>query len=174
MYGIFVALGLGFSLHALEVNNNECLFNMDVVSHVIGGMRIDLESYEQDFSDRDCIVEISIILVEMYEKIVSATVTYFLMMHNPMLQQNLHDEVAKIIARDMIKIFAILGKEFIFFIFNKKMTVQEKLARCCAIGAVIIVLKIGIDQFPLKKDVIKEIIIDDKSAYLSDKYNLYR
>ena len=170
----------GWNVPMQASQDNRCLSYLQTTQNAINNLRIDLEGYEygQDIPDRDFIVEITVILIEMYEKIVSATVVYILMMHNPMLQQNLRDEVARIIARDMVKIFAILSRELTCFIFSQKMNVQEKIARCCVIAAIIVIIKLGIDQisFENKQNNITNnyVFSKEESGYLSDKFGAYR
>ena len=122
---------------AQELQDKRYLSDFYTASKIIDNLRIEMQDYqvkEEICADRDWIVEITVILIEMYEKIVAATATYFLMMHNPYLQQNLQDEVARIITRDLVKIFAILGKELTYFIFNHEMTPMLCCDRCDCFG----------------------------------------
>lgn len=144
---------------------------------VIQRIRIDLDSYQAE-EEHNFIVDITVVFIEMYEKIVGVTVTYCLMMHNPVLQQNLHDEVAKIIAQDMIKVFAILAKQLVYFVLNAKMSLQEKIFYCGLIASIIILIKLGIDQIPQS---IKPKNRDEnnnynlqESGYVTGKFDYYK
>jgi hypothetical protein len=131
----------------LSCDQNNILQEIYAAENVIKKIGIDLNDYQEQ-QDHSFIVDITVIFIEMYEKIVGVTVTYCLMMHNPVLQQNLHDEVGRIIAQDMIKVFAILAKQCVYFILNKKMSLQEKIWHCGLVVSIIILIKLGIDQIP--------------------------
>jgi hypothetical protein len=136
---------------------------------------------EEQIAQQDFILDIMVVLVGTYEKIVGATVTYYLMMNMPT-----HDTVAIIIAEDIIKIINILGKRLIYFIFNRQMTWQEKVWYCAWVISVIAIIKISIDQIPQSvkpqqsaydlpvQDVDLNKISDDKSAYIKDKFSNYK
>ena len=141
-----------------------------------------LPEEDQDIQ-QDFMVDIMIVLVGTYEKIIGTTVTYYLTM-NMAIQQDLQSSVAIIIAEDMAKIFNIISKKLVFFIFNQRMTWQQKLWYCTWTLTVIGIIKLGIDQIPKiikpeqlhqelssKNDGISKKNNEDKSAYLKDEFD---
>jgi hypothetical protein len=123
----------------------------------------------------DFVVEMVTILMGTYEKMIGLTVSYCLMMHNPLMQQKIKDEIAALLAQDTITIMSILSKQAIYYMFDKKVTVQKKLWYCSAIISMIIIMKCGIDQIPVSIKPQKDQKEDgDKTSYLKDKFALYR
>jgi hypothetical protein len=169
-YGI-----MSFVSAAQSSQRDASLLDMYTAQCIIKNMHDEIQSCDEDF-----VVEIMVILVGTYEKIVGATVSYCLMMHNPVLQEDLHDEVARILAQDIIKILSILLRQFVSFITDKKITLKEKLYYCALIGTAIIIIKLGVDQLPKslkKKDNNKDNQSDDlpaESGYVSGKFAHYR
>ena len=133
-------------------------------------------------------IEIIAILVGTYEKIVGTTVTYYLMMNMPG-QQNIQYSIAVIIAQDAVKILNILSKRLLSFICSQKMTWQQKAWYCTWVAAVIILIKLGIDQIPQpeksdKKECFPPLmpvqnsnshqIQEPESGFLQGKFNNWR
>jgi len=108
--------------------------------------------------ESDVIIEIILVCVEMYEKIVEVTVTHSLMV-NVAGQQNLHDAIVRIIVLHVIKIINILYHEFLQFVFNHKITWKEKIAHSLWIFGVILIIKTGIEKLP--KSINPAIILTD-------------
>jgi len=106
----------------------------------------DEENLDLDIVDEcqdDILIEIMAILLGMYEKIVGATVTYLVMSHTPM-QENLHVMIAKIISDDALRIFNIIGKKYIEFVLNKKISLQDKIIYCMSLACCIVFIKMGL------------------------------
>ena len=95
-----------------------------------------------------------VIFIEMYQKIVEATVAYYLM-PNTSIHHNLHDIIIKIIADYVIKLTSILSSKLIDFIFDHKISWQEKVAYCGWILSMMIIIKLGIEQLPKDNNIAK-------------------
>ncbi len=186
---LFFYLYIMGSVHCLQATtfqkhiNNEDLRDVYTTLHTIKKIHQDIENQHNESSEEDqiiqhdCIVEIMIVLIGTYEKIVGATVTYYLMMNMP-IQQNLHQTIAIIIAEDIIKILRILGNQLIHFIFNRHMTIQEKIWYCTWIVGMIVGIKMCIDTIPqsIKPQPEAHVTINNsnESGYLSDKFSNYK
>lgn len=139
----------------LDYSHNKIISDLEILDvyttlRVVRDVHDDVQSQlsqNNQLGQHDFIVDIMAVCVGMYEKIVGATVTYYLMAYLPM-HQNLHDIVGKIIAEGIIEITSILSRQLIHYIFNQNMTLREKIWYCgCAIS-IIGLIKIGIDQIP--------------------------
>ena len=95
----------------------------------------------------DIVMEVVLICVEMYEKIIEATVTYYLLINIPG-QQNIHDVIARIIVSHVLKIINILYRQFMHFIFDHELTWKEKVMHCTWILGFIFVIKISLEKLP--------------------------
>jgi hypothetical protein len=100
----------------------------------------DEEPIQQDF-----IIDIIVVLVGMYEKIVASTVTHYLLINLPG-QEKLQNIVTKIIAEDIVKIISILCQRVLHFIYSHRMTWKEKLSYCIWVASIIVMIKLSIDQ----------------------------
>ncbi len=107
----------------------------------------DQNNLEDQFEKHDFLIEIMAILMETYQKIIAATVTHYLMIHTPM-QQDLQTTIIRIIAGDMIQVFAILGKHLLHFVVSDAVTLQQKLFYCIWFTCIIAMIRIGVDQIP--------------------------
>lgn len=180
-----------------EQSQDQAILHMYTTLRVIKKIHRDVENeYNQlsqdgnefsqdDEQQQDFMIDIMIVLVGTYEKIVGATVTYYVMMNTP-FQQDLQNSVAIIIAKDAVEIFNILGRQLITFIMNHKMTWQKKLWYCMWTISIIAMIKLGIDQIP--KTVKPELstyvfppennnlekIQGPESAYLKEKFNNWK
>src|SRR3989339_1038483 len=141
-------------LQIQDQKNDQQLLDIYTTLRIIKKIHKDLEDYSSDalpLEDQtfqeDCMIEIIAILVGTYEKIVGATVTYYLMINMPG-QQNIQHTIAIIIAQDAIKILNILSKRLLSCIYSQKMTWQQKAWHCTWVVGVIILIKLGIDQIP--------------------------
>jgi hypothetical protein len=105
----------------------------------------DKDDEDMIHDDQDFVMEIMEILISMYEKIVSASVSYYILMDLPR-QEKLQNIVARIIAQDTLKIINILNKKIINYLFNKDMTWERKILYCAFIGVIIMIIKLGIDR----------------------------
>lgn len=136
---------------------------------------VDLFDRDEDQVQEKFVVEIVAILMSTYEKMIGLTVSHCLMMHNPLMQQKIKDEIATLLAQDTIKITSILSKQAIYYMFDEKVTLKEKLWYCGAIISMIIIMKCGIDQIPVsiksQKDQQENV---DRTSYLTNKFALYR
>lgn len=186
-FGLTIFLEASYDAHHI-LSQDQTLSNVHTTLRVIKQVHRDIEDlHEQSiqdnqFPEHDFLIDIMIVLVGTYEKMVGATVTYYLMINMP-IQYNLQDAVARIIAEDIIKIMSILGKRFIHFIFDRHMTWKEKLWYCAWIISVITLIKIGIDQIPqpvqpqptlynLPNEIMNlQKNEEDKSGYLKEKFN---
>ncbi len=175
--------GLACTLQAntmQEIPQGKAFIDLCTTLHTIKKIQRDIEnlheqqSQEDQIVQQDCVTDIMIILIGTYEKMIGATVTYYLMMNLP-IQQNLHQTIAIILADDIIKIINILGKQLLQFIFNHQISWQKKVWYCAWIVSIIAVIKIGIDQIPQSIQPQQfNIINDDKSSYLKDKFSNYK
>ncbi|MDP3787721.1 MAG: hypothetical protein Q8Q60_00205 [Candidatus Chromulinivorax sp.] len=167
-----------------EQTQNRNLIDVYTTLHTIKKIHRDIENFhdqlpeEDQIIQQDCMTDIMIVLIGTYEKIIGATVTYYLMINVP-IQQNLHQTIGMILAEDTVKIINILGKQFIHFMFNHHMTWQKKAWYCAWIISILVMIKIGIDQIPQsikpqQQDIDFNLINDDKSSYLKDKFSNYR
>ena len=200
MYFLATTLHLEAFYSAQEQSQDRILLDMYTTLRVIKKIHRDVENQCEQFTQddeylqdehpqQDFMIDIMIVLVGTYEKIVSATVNYYIMMHTPM-QQDLQNNVAMIIAEDVVKIFNILGRRLIVFLIDHKMTWQKKIWYCMSIASVIIMIKIGIDQipkivkidkpessspyiFPRENDNLYK-ISEPESGYLKDQFNYWK
>jgi len=107
-----------------------------------------IDDLQQQEYQLDITVEVIIMFIEMYQKIVEATVAYYLM-PNSQVQYNLHDIIMQIITEHTIKIISFLGQKFIEFICNRQMSWQEKISYCACILSMIYIIKIGIEKLSI-------------------------
>ena len=191
--GSFLCLNAGESaifhqqLNDQEINDQNVLDTYTTLRTIKRIHRDVQDQYDQRPEDnhqqQDFMIDIMVLLVSMYEKIVAATVTHYLMLHVPG-QEDLQITVARIIAQDTVKIIAILGKQLMYFIFSQQMTWQEKLWYCGWVVTVIVIIKLGIDQIsksekqksstpPLQKVSIPESIQEEQS-HLSQQFGNYK
>ena len=175
---MFFLCFLGFNVGLQALQQDQLLLDMYTTQQIIKNIHAEIGGHQDEQIDHDVVNEVMLILIGTYEKVVGITVTYCLMMHNPMLQYDLRDEIAKIIAQDAIKIISILIKQCTYFIFNKKMNLKEKLWYCGLIASIIVIIKLGLDQIPLsiqQENSDKNLInLDKESGYVSDKFSIYR
>lgn len=115
----------------------------------LGSIRDIQHEFEDDVHEfgSDIVIEVVLICVEMYEKIIEATVTYYLLINVPG-QQNLHDVIVRIIVNHVIKIINILYRQFMHFIFDHELTWKEKVMHCTWILGFIFVIKISLEKLP--------------------------
>ena len=122
--------------------------DVKVALHILQDLRHEFEHFPTDESHSDLIIHIAVnAFVEMYQKIVEATVTYYLMPNMP-AKQNLHDIIIRIIADDTIRLIALLCRELIHFIFDHQMSWQEKAYHCAWVISVILIIKMGVENLP--------------------------
>ena len=114
---------------------------------VLRTMHHEIEDLPENKPHADIIIEVIAIFIEMYRKIVEATVAYYLM-PNTQTQHDLHDIIVKIIADDTIKLISFLSQRFIHFIFDHQISWQEKIGYCAWILSMICIIKIGIEKLP--------------------------
>ena len=147
--GSFIDLdALNFTIAPGEVREAEIL-NMYTTLRVIRMVHDDTHDQLLQEVDHqpDFIVDVMTVFVGVYEKIVGATVTYYLIPHLSM-KQNLHDIVGRIIADGVIEIASILSRQLIYYISNQSMTLREKIWYCAWAISIIALIKVGIDQIP--------------------------
>lgn len=100
--------------------------------------------YNDDQNDLDQLI---IVLTNTYQKIIVATVTYYLMMDYPG-QQNLQFTIAQIIVQDVIKVLKIISKMVIRFILNPDISNSTKIGYCISITCIIVGIKMVVDALP--------------------------
>lgn len=152
IYSIFFYFYFFFSVHALS-----CLEDSDIIAlpefEDIQITLVAIRDMQNEFEDEmqvfrsDVVVEIVLICIEMYEKIVEATVAHCLLIHVPG-QQSIHDVIARIIVSHVLKIINILYREFMNYLFNHELTWKEKMIHCAWILGFIFVIKIGLEKLP--------------------------
>ncbi|MGZ6250827.1 MAG: hypothetical protein ACXWL2_02260 [Candidatus Chromulinivorax sp.] len=103
------------------------------------------DSYMND--DQNDLDQLIIVLTNTYQKIIIATVTYYLMMNLPG-QQNLQFTIAQIIVQDIVKILRVISKMIIRFIINPDISNGAKIGYCLSITCIIIAIKIVVDALP--------------------------
>jgi|GEM_PF-1441807 len=167
------------ALNYAAVTEQEGISDIDILDmyttlRVIRGVHDDVQdqlSHDDQLEQSDFIVDIMIVLVGMYEKIVGATATYYLMAYLP-VQQSLHEIVGKIIANGVIEIMSILSRQLIRYIFNQDMTLREKIWYCAWAISIIGLIKVGIDQIPqsIKPELCSDGLFHPTSE--QDMYNL--
>ena len=141
----------------------------------------DIEYPEDEDKRPDFMIEIMNILSGTYEKIIGATVTYYLMI-NLAGQNNLHETVAKIMTEDAIKILGILTQEYGYFLSSQTMSLRQKIWYCTCSWLLIMACKMAIDQIPqvtINNSPALDFSLDDaekntaKSSYVRDKFHKY-
>jgi len=154
IYSIFFYFYFFFSVHALS-----CLEDSEIIAlPEFEDIQITLGTirniqYEFEFEDSvheiksDVMMEVILICVEMYEKIIEATVTYYLLINVPG-KQNIHDVIIKIIVNHVLKIINILYREFMHYLFNHELTWKEKMIHCAWILGFVFVIKMGLEKLP--------------------------
>ena len=142
----------------------------NLLIHVDKIQQIFKDNYDnKDVCKKDTITSILFVLTGTYEKIVQSTVAYFLMYHNPVMQQNLRDQITYIIVQDVMKIVSILVQDGFDFINTQEISTSEKIAYCSAILIMIAGMKLGIDKLQVsmvenKKDQTEE------TSYVIEKF----
>lgn len=197
---LYIAIYFLNSLQNLQANEHHIAFhsknykpNMQNIAlnlQIIQNLRMKLQSQYDEHEDnsnnnephedcnaeKDTIVEIMIILTGTYEKIINATVTYYIMIHMPM-QQDLHTTVALILAEDMAKIVTVLCKRLLEFGLHPSLTWKHKAWYCVWIISMIGIIKLGIDQIPkVIPDISPESLTnqEEEGAYLKEKFSNYK
>ncbi len=175
---IFVMISVWHVVYATRSEHEQFLLDIYTSKKIIKQMHdevVDLSSHDDSQKQEEFVIEILTILMSTYEKMIGLTVSYYLMMHNPYMQQKIKDEIATMLSQDVIKILSIVSKQALYYMFDEDVTLQEKLWYCGAIISMIIVMKLGIDQIPpsmkLQKNQQEHV---DKTSYLTDKFALYR
>lgn len=120
-------------------------------------------------NQQSMIMAIMVILSDTYQKIIKATVAYYVM-SNTTIHYDLHTVVAKILAEDSIKIFGILGQGFTRFMLSHTMTWKEKIWYCVSIMVIIVGIKLAIDGLPQKYTYYDFYKNDNKNSYVEDKF----
>ena len=175
-YGFVFGLFLCVDFSALS--SHSAMYDFYRSQATIKKLSDDVSSIENE-DVKDCVDKILLILVDTYEKIVGATVLYYLMMHDPCAQKDIHSEIAKIMHDATLKILTILKKELLFFVFDKKISLQKKCKACLVIVSIILLMKLGINNFCIISNQEKnkeglDVDMSQESIYLSDKFSNYR
>ena len=123
--------------------------DLQMTFRILSDIRHQIENLppEESHLNSDITVHIVIVFIEMYKKIVEATVTYYLMPSGS-IKQSLHDVIIRIIAEDTVRLIAFLCKELVHFMFDQKMSWQEKLYHCAWVVSVILIIKTGVENLP--------------------------
>lgn len=179
MQVMFAIVSFWSVVYANRSEHEQFLLDIYISEKIIKQVHDDMVNlFDRDDEDQvqeEFVVEIVSILMGTYEKMIGLSVSYCLMMHNPLMQQKIKDEIATLLAQDTIKILAMLSKQAIYYMCDEKVTLKEKLWYCGAIISMIIIMKCGIDQIPVsmksQKDQQENV---DRTSYLTDKFALYR
>ncbi|MBP6869876.1 hypothetical protein KBC04_03275 [Candidatus Babeliales bacterium] len=123
----------------------------------------------EDTKEQDALYEIITILVGTYQKIVTATVTYYLTQGLPG-QQNLHQVTATIVTQDLMEILNVLGKKFISIIKENDLSWKQKACYCAGVAIAIYLVKLKIDAIPILDQVDQEDDYENKQKELKDDY----
>lgn len=137
---------------------------------------IESDQYDIAWHNQSFINKIITVLLGMYEKIIGATVTYYLC-SNLEYQPNLHEKIAHIIAKDSIKIIGIIGNECIYFFTDDSLSNRRKVVLCCCAISCMIGIKLFIDHHipytHTPQDAQHESAAQE-SSYVSDKFDHWK
>jgi len=120
---------------------------------IIKDLQQDFENYDNDHNDnsdynqKDCVVKIIALCIEMYERIIEATITHYLLINIP-IQQDLHGVIIRIVADYTVRIMIVLYEKLSHFIFDHEMSLQEKFYYSGGIIAMILVVKFCLEKIP--------------------------
>ena len=107
--------------------------------------------------------EILVVLIGTYQKIITATVTYYLFVDVP-VSYNLNQAIALIIVEDCIKIIKIIKSGLMQSMEASTTNLKSKMLYCLGIGVAVIIIKFGIDKISSqdKKILVQKILKEEK------------
>lgn len=99
------------------------------------------EEDREDINHRDnCVDEIFAVLVTLYQKILTAAISHYLMV-NVTAEYDLEEKIARIIIDDVTKILKIIGKKIIASAAHPQVSVKKKIFYTVGLVSTIVALR---------------------------------